>query len=210
MIQKFFSLLFILALPHVSKADDRNCYNWYGEKESCHPDKTRRETTLAVEGLAFYGERDASLTGSYGGSVLLTNVKSMGALRFMFGGQLTYSGANAYFNDVAYATQMMGADLIFGASIKPYRHVSVMPVIELAAIGGFRSFTFTNPPATVDRKELVPSYGGRLNAGIEFRLSRFYSLKPSLSYQVMRLPGVIDGEKMTLDSLGVSLGLVFQ
>lgn len=212
------NLIFILApLVFSSHAlafwgDDEKanvCYNWNHDRIPCNRDALRRETHFAGIGRSYYGDHDASFSGSYGAGAILSTVKSYDAVRFLFGGEVLYSGANAYINDVTYSTTMLSADLLFGLSIKPYRGSTIQPVIEIDLMGGFKSFEIANPPAGVENKNLVPSYGGKISLGIDFKLWRFTAVRPALEYQINRVSGVLDGETLNLDSLGFSLGLVF-
>lgn len=193
--------------------DDKSevCYNWTGGRERCTDrNSLRRETALGGVFQSYYGDRDGSLTGSYGQGLVMTTVRSFSPVRFLFGGQFVYSGANAYINQSpAIATTMMSADLLLGLSIKPYRNTFLQPVIEIDLMGGFKSIQFDSPPTGIDTKNLEPSYGGKLSLGMDLKFWRFHALRPAVEYQYNRLSNIIPGDDLVLDSLGFSLSLVF-
>ncbi len=190
--------------------DKKNlCYNMYGEREPCGRASLRRETHFAGLGTAYYGDRDASFSGSYGAGAILTSVKSYSPVRFLFGGQTVYSAANAYINDQTYATTLLAVDLLFGLSIKPYHNSFIQPVFEIDLMGGFKSLEIASPPTGVENKNLVPSYGGKISLGADIKIWRHHGLRPAVEYQINRVSGIIDGETLNLDSLGFSLGIVF-
>lgn len=192
-------------------SDDGRCYDWYGNRESCNRLEARRETYLGGQFNSYYGERTGSMVGSFGQGAVLTTVKSKDAIRFLFGGQLLYGATNTYINNSsAINTTMMSADLIFGLSIKPFNDTYFKPVFELDLYGGMKSIEFANPPTGVEEKNLKPAYGGKLLVGIDIPLSKTLAIRPALDYQINRVDGIIDGESLVLDALGVSLGLVFQ
>ena len=193
-----------------SDENDKLCYDWHGNRESCSRDSTRRESLIAGQFNSYYGNEAGSMTGSFGQGVLLTTVKSKRALRFLFGGQFIYSAANSYINNgSAIPTTMMSVDLVFGASIKPFHDTYLKPIIELSAIAGFKSIEFANPPTGIENKNLKPSYGAKLSLGLDIPLSRFYALRPAIDYQITRVPGIIDNQDFVLDAIGLSLGVVF-
>lgn len=213
---KHICLIFLLGFVGLESAfafwdDDKKnvCYNWNGDREPCGRSSLRRESLLGGQFNSYYGDRDASFTGSYSQGLVLSTVKSHSSVRFLFGGQFLFSNANAYIAQTSYKTQMLSADLMFGVSIKPFKDTTLQPVFELAALGGFKSLQITSPPPGIDSKNLAPSYGGKLSLGLDLRLSRFYALRPAVDYQICRLSGIVDGERLNLDSLGFSLSLVF-
>ncbi len=214
---KFF-ILVLLSTLFVSSSwaglfgsDDKRCYDWYGNRESCQRLEPRRESLIAGQFNAYYGQETGSMTGSFGQGLLMTTVKSRNPIRFLFGGQLLYSAANSYINNSsAIGTTMMSADLIFGLSIKPYNDTYLKPVFEIDLIGGLKSIEFASPPAGIEDKNLKPSYGGKISVGIDIPISRTSALRPAIDYQITRVDGIIDGESFVLDALGVSIGWVFQ
>lgn len=205
------SLFISVAQAGLFGDDDKRCYDWYGNRESCQRLEPRRESLIAGQFNAYYGEETGSMTGSFGQGLLMTTVKSRSVVRFLFGGQLLYSAANSYINNSsAIGTTMMSADLIFGLSIKPYNDTYLKPIFEIDLIGGLKSIEFASPPAGIEEKNLKPSYGGKILLGLDIPISRTSSLRPALDYQITRVDGIIDGESFVLDALGVSLGWVFQ
>lgn len=190
--------------------DKKNvCYSWNGDREPCGRNSLRRETHVAGLMSSYYGDHEKSFSGSYGQGLILSSVKSYSPVRFLFGGQFLYSNANAYINDVTYNTTMMSVDLMAGMSIKPYKHSTLQPVIEINLMGGIKSIEIANPPVNVETKNLIPSYGAKISLGIDIKLWRFHALRPAVEYQFNRVSGVLDGETLNLDSLGFSLGIVF-
>jgi len=208
-----FMLVIIASVPCAAgwfSSDERDvCYNWNGDREPCTRSSLRRESLLAGQFDSFYGSRDHSFVGSYGQGLVLSTVRSHNTVRFLFGGQGSYSSAKAYINDVTHNATMMSLDLFMGMSIKPYNNTTLMPVIELSVLAGLKSIEFSNPPTGVEEKNLQPSYGGKLSIGIDFKIGQRTALRPAVDYQVIRVPGIIDDENFVLDSLGFSLGLVF-
>jgi len=213
-----FSLIFILgffsstaqARHHDDDDDDINvCYNWNHEREPCNRYSLRRESEVALLGTSYYGDHDASFSGSFGEGLLLTTVKSYSSVRFLFGGQFLYSGAKMYVNQSTYNTTMMSADLLAGLSIKPIRDLAIQPVIEIDLMGGIKSLEVAGPPTGVENKNLKPSYGAKISLGLDLKVGRFTALRPAVEYEYNRLSGIVDGKKLNLDYLGVSLGLVF-
>jgi hypothetical protein len=210
-MKTFFILILTLTTLSARASDDSRevCYNWDHERIPCNRMPLRRETYLGVVGTSYYGDHEASFSGSYGAGAILSTTKSYDTVRFMFGGEVLYSGANMYVNDVTYSTTMMAADLMFGLSIKPYRASNVQPVIEIDIMGGIKSFEVSNPPTTIENKTLVPSFAGKISLGVDLKWWRFTALRPAIEYKYNRVSGVIDGETLNLDTLGFSLGLVF-
>lgn len=190
---------------------DKLCYDWYGNREACSRTQARRESLIAGQFNTYYGEETGSMVGSFSQGVVLSTVKSKDSLRFLFGGQLIFASANSFINNSnEIPTTMLSADLIVGASIKPFQDTYLKPVFEIAAIVGFKSIEFAGPPTGVEEKNLLPSYGGKLSVGIDIPISKLYAIRPALDYQITRVDGLIDNETFVLDALGISLGLVFQ
>lgn len=206
-----FHLVLVSAQASWFGDEDKRCYDWHGNRESCQRLDARRESLIAGQFNAYYGEQTGSMTGSFGQGLLMTTVKSKSAVRFLFGGQLLYSAANSYINNSsAIGTTMMSADLIFGLSIKPYNDTYLKPIFEIDLIGGLKSIQFARPPAGIEEKNLKPSYGGKISLGMDIPISRTSSLRPAIDYQITRVDGIIDNETFVLDALGLSIGWVFQ
>ncbi len=209
-------LFIILATPTAwcgwfSDDTDKLCYDWYGNRESCKRSDARRESLIGGQFNSYYGSETGSMKGSFGQGLMMTTVKSKNTVRFVFGGQLLFSSANSYINNIDdIPTTLMSADLIFGISIKPYNDTYLKPIFEIDFIGGLKSIEFSSPPAGIDDKNLKPSYGGKISVGLDIPMSRTFSLRPAIDYQITRIDGIIDGESFALDALGISLSLVFQ
>jgi hypothetical protein len=190
---------------------DKLCYDWFGNREACSRTQPRRESLIAGQFNTYYGEETGSMVGSFSQGVVLSTVKSKNAVRFLFGGQLLFSSANSFINNSnEIPTTMLSADLILGASIKPFHDTYLKPVFEIAFVGGLKSIEFAGPPTGIEEKNLLPSYGGKLSVGIDIPLSKLYAIRPALDYQITRVDGLIDNESFVLDALGISLALVFQ
>lgn len=209
-----FSFLLLSSLGHAGWFDnekEKGCYDWFGNRESCNRLDPRRESVIAGQVNSYYGDRTGSMTGSFGEGVLLTTTKSKDSVRFLFGGQFIYSAANSYINNSnSIATTMMSGDLILGLSIRPFDDTYLKPVFEIDLVAGFKSIEFANPPTGIEKKNLKPSYGGKLLVGLDIPFSKTFALRPAVDYQITRVNGLISGETFVLDALGVSLGLVFR
>lgn len=219
MYTKSLFLIFSLILPSVASAgwfsdDDqrtqKNCYNWYGEKESCYRQHSEKiESYVGMNYYAFNGEEQESLVGNTGFGVTYLTTSSLDAFRFIFGGTLYTADGNVYVDNTRYTGTLYSGELLLGFSVKAYRRSTVRPLLDVVGAVGFKSLDMSRPPAGVDNRTFGFSYGGRVSMGMEFGFWRSVAIKTTIDYYDVRAKDIAGSDAFPMTSLGASIGLTF-
>lgn len=215
---RVFLLILSLILPSIAGAgwfsddDDRtkNCYNWYGEKESCYRQHSEKiESYVGFNYLDFNGEEEESLVGNTGFGATYLTTTSLDAFRFMYGGNLYMADGNVYVGGTRYTGTLYSGELLLGFSLKAYRRSTVRPLLEVLGAVGFKSLDMSRPPTGVDNRTFGFSYGGRASMGMEFGFWRSVAIKTTIDYYDVRAKDIAGSDSFPMTSLGASIGLTF-
>lgn len=215
---RIFFLLFPIAVVVPAMAglfgsDDhrpKNCYNWYGERETCYRQHSEKnETLVALNYYDFNGKEEQSLTGNVGFGATYLTTTSLDAARFVFGGSLFMADGNVWVDNMRYLGTLYSGELLLGLSLKAYRRSTVRPMLELIGTLGFKSLEMSRPPTDVENKTFGFSYGVRASMGMEFGFWRSVAVRTMIDYYDVRAKNIAGSDAFPMTSLGASFGLVF-